>query len=129
MYLLYLDESGAHADARHFVLAGVSVYETNVDWANNELDRLQSEFLPDVNESALFRAAPLRTGEGETVAPPFDGLDRNTHLRLLDRLYDLALRLRGTFFVVVIEKSFLSDGDDPYDAALEQIRVWSRCEI
>ena len=121
MYLLYLDESGAHANARHFVLAGVSVYETNVDWATRELNRLQSEFFPNINGSVLFRAAPLRAGEGETVAPPFDELDRNSRLRLLDRLYDVADRLHGAFFAVVIEKSFLSDGNDPYDTALEQM--------
>ena len=28
MYLLYLDESGAHSRARHFVLAGVAIHET-----------------------------------------------------------------------------------------------------
>ena len=121
MYLLYLDESGAHANARHFVLAGVSVYETNVDWATGELDRLQSEYLPDLDGRVQFHTAPLRAGEGETISPPLDKLDRNTRLRLLERLYDVAFRIHGTFFAAVIEKTFLSDSENPYDTALEQM--------
>lgn len=57
MYLLYLDESGS-ADARHFVLAGVSVCETSIYWAADELDRLQPKYLPDLDESVRFHAYP-----------------------------------------------------------------------
>ena len=41
MYLLYLDESGTHSSARNFVLAGVAVLETNVNWAADHSDRIQ----------------------------------------------------------------------------------------
>ena len=116
-----LDESGAHASARHFVLAGVSVYETNVDWATRELNRLQSEFFPEADDNVLFRSSPLRAREGESVAPPLGDLDMDDRRRLLEKLYDVAFRLRGTFFAVVIEKSYLSVDDDPYERALEQM--------
>ena len=121
MYLLYLDESGTHSNARHFILAGVSVYETNVYWAADQLDRLQTEYLPDVDEYVLFHAATLRARDGERIDPPFEQLDRKTRLELLDRLYDVAMRIRGTFFSVVVEKSYLDEGEDPYERALEQI--------
>ena len=102
-------------------MAGVSVYETNIYWATDQLDLIQSDYLPDVEGSVLFHAAPLRAGQGEKIAPPFDQLDKTTRLRLLDQLYDVALRIHGTFFAVVIEKSFLDQGEDPYERALEQI--------
>ena len=121
MYLLYLDESGTHSSARHFVLAGVSVYETNIRWATDRLNRIQSEVFPDVDENALFHASPLRARDGEKVAPPFDRLDRNARLEILSQLQDAALGVYGTFFAVVIEKSHLSDLDDPYEQALEQV--------
>ena len=121
MYLLYLDESGTHSSARHFVLAGVSVYETNIRWATDRLNRIQSNIFPDVDGNVLFHASPLRAREGEKVAPPFDRLDRNARLEILSQLQDAALGIYGTFFAVVIEKSHLSDLDDPYERALEQV--------
>ena len=121
MYLLYLDESGTQPSARHFVLAGVSVYETNIRWATDRLNRIQTQVFPDMDENVLFHASPLRAREGEKVLPPFDRLDRNGRLEILNQLYDAALRMYGTFFAVVIEKSCLSDSDDPYERALEQV--------
>ena len=91
MYLLYLDESGTHSSARHFVLAGASLYETNIRWATDQMDRLQTQYFPDVDGNVLFHAAPLRVREGESVSPPFDQLDRTSRLELLNQLYDLSL--------------------------------------
>ena len=54
MYLLYLDESGTHSSARHFVLAGVSVYETNVKWAADQLDCIQSQHFPDLSTNLVL---------------------------------------------------------------------------
>ena len=72
MYLLYLDESGNHSNARHFVLAGVSVYETSVYWAKDQLDRIQSDYFPDSEDSVLFHAASLRVRDGTTIPAPFE---------------------------------------------------------
>ena len=121
MYLLYLDESGTQSNARHFVLAGVSVYETNIRWATDRLNRIQSHVFPDMDENVQFHASSLRAEDGKRVSPPFDRLDRNARLEILNRLYDAALGIYGTFFAVVIEKSYLSDLDDPYERALEQV--------
>ncbi len=121
MHLLYLDESGTHTSARHFVLAGVSVHETNIYWATNQLDRLQSQHFPDAVEKVLFHATSLRARDGVTLPSPFDHLDRRVRLELLNQLYDVALRIHGIFFAVVIEKSYLREDADPYETALEQI--------
>ena len=81
MYLLYLDESGAHSQARHFVLAGVAIYEASVYWADNELNRLQTQYFPGIAESVLFHATPLRAGERDRV--PYRAISyRNRHSRL-----------------------------------------------
>ncbi len=121
MYLLYLDESGTHSSARHFVLAGVAVLETDIAWAKTQLDRLQSEYLPDVDESVHFHASELHRQDGNKISPPFDRLDQTERKQLLNRLRDVAITIRGTFFAVVIEKSYLSEGEDQYERALEQM--------
>lgn len=121
MYLLYLDESGAHSQARHFVLAGVAIYEASVYWADNELNRLQAQYFPGIAESVLFHATPLRAGERDSVPYPFNLLDRDTRFKLLDELYEVVQAVHGTFFAVVVEKSSLTANENPYELALEQI--------
>ena len=121
MYLLYLDESGTHSSARHFVLAGVAVLETDVAWAKTQLDNLQSQYLPNVDKSAHFHAAELHRQDDGKVSPPFDRLGLRARRQLLNQLRDVAIRIHGTFFAVVIEKSFLGADEDTYGRALEQI--------
>ena len=121
MYLLYLDESGAHSQARHFVLAGVAIYEASVYWADNELNRLQAQYFPGIAESVLFHATPLRAGERDSVPYPFNLLDRDTRFKLLDELYEVVQAVHGTFFAVVVEKSSLTANENPYELALEQM--------
>ena len=121
MYLLYLDESGTHSSARHFVLAGVAINETDVSWVKSQLDSIQSQYLPNIAESVHFHAAELHRQEGGRIKPPFDQLDYAIRIQMLNELRDVGIRLRGTFFAVVIEKAYLSAGEDPYGRALEQI--------
>ena len=70
MYLLYLDESGTHSSARHFVLAGVAVLETDISWAKTQLDLLQSQYLPDVDGSVHFHSSVLHRQDGDEVPGP-----------------------------------------------------------
>ena len=121
MYLLYLDESGTQLSARHFVLAGVSVYETSVYWATDQLDHIQKDYFPDFEGSVFFHAASLRVKDGATIPPPFDKLDQSTRFELLDQLYEVAFGIHGAFFAVVVEKLYLNEDEDPYERALEQI--------
>lgn len=120
MYLLYLDESGS-ASARHFVLAGVSVHETVIHWATDALDDLQSEYFPGISESVPFHATVLRGNPSHKIDWPFDRLEKGTRRAILSRLYAIAQSIRGTFFAVVVEKSALPEGTDPYERAMEEM--------
>lgn len=66
MYLLYLDESGSVADAdqRHFVLAGLSVFERSTHWIEQELNQIALRFAPDPNcpYDVELHASPMRNG-------------------------------------------------------------------
>ncbi len=121
MYLLYLDESGTHSSARHFVLAGVAVLETDVAWVKSQLDRLQSQYLPQYGGNANFHATELHRPASDKIKPPFDQLDQMARSRLLAQLRDVVNAMRGTFFAVVIDKSYLDEGEDQYGRALEQM--------
>lgn len=120
MYLLYLDESGS-PDSHNFVVAGIAVHETSVQWATNALDTLQRQYFPGMLGSVQFHAAPLRGNPQHRVEEPFDQLDPATRHQLLDSLYEVAQHIYGRFFAVVVEKAYLYQGEDPYERALEEI--------
>ena len=121
MYLLYLDESGVSSNARHFVLAGVVIYENSVYWVTETLNDLQARHFPGERETVRFHAAPLRARDGERVEAPFDRLNQKTRREILEQLYGVAQQVRGRFFAAVVEKSCLADGEDPYERALEEL--------
>ena len=93
MYLLYLDESGTHSSARHFVLAGVAVLETDVSRIKTQLENLQSQYLPNYSGSAHFHAAELHRLDSDKIKPPFDQLDQPARSRLLSQLRDVAIEI------------------------------------
>lgn len=66
MHLLYLDESGAVGDAsqRHFVLAGVSVFERQTHWIEQELNKIAARFDPAAPHNVELHGAPMRGGRG-----------------------------------------------------------------
>ena len=70
MYILYLDESGTHDSARHFVLAGLAVFERQTCFLAQELERLQREFFPDHARPINFHASELGAPDAH-VKPPF----------------------------------------------------------
>ena len=121
MYLLYLDEAGTHSDARHFVLAGVAVYEHNAYWPTEALNRLQAQYFPNVRESVRFHASPLRAPATQRVDAPFDRLSPSSRRKLLAGLYEAAQQTRGRLFAVIIEKTALSDEENPYERSLEEM--------
>lgn len=75
MYILYLDESGMHGEARYFVLAGIAVFEREIHWYAQDLDALQARYFPAVAEPIEFHSADLHKPANQTVAP-FNSLPR-----------------------------------------------------
>ena len=123
MYLLYLDESGTQNDARHFVLAGVAIHESNLYWVKEQLDRLQEEYFPEIKDPVQFHATTLRMSDEDSyrIEPPFNEITEQARSLLLLELYQVANDIFGTFFAVVIDKSFLDASQDPYERALEEV--------
>ena len=72
--------------------------------------------------AALISTLPSCTVlDSDKIKPPFDQLDQPARFRLLSQLRDVAIGIRGTFFAVVIDKSYLGEDEDQYGRALEQM--------
>lgn len=122
MYILYLDESGGHREASHFVLAGLAVFEREIHWFSQDLDGLQREYFPAERDPVHFHAARLNVKEGEPVEAPWDRLTADQRRELKRRVYDIIRARRGIAFGQVIEKG-LADlrRRDSYEWAFEDI--------
>ena len=92
MYVLYLDESGTHGEATHFVLAGLAVFEREIHWFGQDLDDLQSEYF-SARPPIHFHATKLR---GTDVDPPWDELTLAQRRTLKDKVYRVIRNRRAT---------------------------------
>lgn len=65
MHLLYLDDSGNenNPDDKHFVLAGVALFEREIHWLAQRLARIQSKHLPG-SPPVPFHATKIRARKG-----------------------------------------------------------------
>ena len=120
MHLLYLDESGSVAapNQKHFVLAGISVFERTTHWLEQELNKIAERFCPNDPHSIELHGSPMRSGrEGwKTCASLSDRLQA-----IKDALHCIHNHKRNVrLFGAVINKSSLS-GKDPVECAFEQI--------
>ena len=122
VYILYLDESGTAAEASYFVLAGLAVFEREIYWFSQELDNLQRQYFPKINEPILFHATKLRVREGEKVEAPWDTLTSELRRELKDKIYEILRARRGILFGCAIEKKLAQiRGEDPYERAFEDL--------
>ena len=104
MHILYLDESGTHGEARHFVLAGLSVFERETYFLARELEQLQADYFPGRQQPVNLRASSLRAPDGR-VEPPFDELTSTRRVELLIRIYSAIAASRVRLFGIAIEKA------------------------
>ncbi len=119
MYILYLDESGTHAESRYFALAGLAVFERETFFLSQRLDEIAREYFPDSPETVEFHANQLALQKGRKMSAPFDTLDFGQRLRLRNEIYKVISNSKAHVFGIGIEKSFIDE--PPYEHALEQI--------
>ncbi|WP_183381212.1 MULTISPECIES: DUF3800 domain-containing protein [unclassified Herbaspirillum] len=66
MHLLYVDESGSVSDIsqKFFVLAGVSVFERNTHWVEQNLNQLAISIDATTPNEIELHGSPIRSGKG-----------------------------------------------------------------
>jgi hypothetical protein len=120
MYLLYLDDSGSAANLResHLILGGLSVFERQVHWLSQELDKLAAKIFPQDPKIVEFHASEIFSGR----APPWNTMDKDARRNVIkDVLGILAGANRSThaFACAVHKASF--PGADPMKMAFEDV--------
>ncbi len=118
MYIIYLDESGTHREARHFVLAGLAVFERETYFLAQEMERLVRENFPDGSRQISLHATDLGAPDARVTAP-FDGLPADKRLALLHEVYRIIAQSRSRLFGVAIEKAVIPENQ--YERAFEEI--------
>jgi Protein of unknown function (DUF3800) len=128
MYLLYLDHAGAVEDPsqKHFVLAGISVFERQTYWLSQELEKIAARFNPADPPAIELHGSPMHGGRGEWRKFP-----------LVDRICALSDALAvivkshpsNTLFGVSVKKPS-SDPGSAIDIAFEQLcHMFDRCLV
>ena len=120
MYILYLDESGIHAEATYFVLAGIAVFEREIHWYAQDVDALQKRYFPDIDEPIEFHSSPLHASRSEIIPEPFNRLSQEERRSLVTDMYQIIRSRRGILFACAIEKAWCRN-EDPYERAFEDL--------
>ncbi len=121
MHLLYADESGTLTDPnqRHFVLAGISVFEREPHWIEQELNKIAARFDSKQPHSIELHGSPMRTGRKGW--DPYPKADREQ--AILDALKcevsDRNPRYTRLFGAVLEKQNFA--GEDIARVAFEQL--------
>jgi hypothetical protein len=120
MYLLYLDDAGSigNAGERHFVLAGIAVFDRQVYHLDEQLDQLARRVTPGDPRKLEFHANEMQSGRNR-----WRNLgSREERRALICEALGMAFALKGQWaaFGVVVEKSALPD-EDVLDYCFEHI--------
>ena len=120
MYLLYLDEAGTpnNADEKHFVLAGIAVFERQAYWLQESLEQLAGSLGHPNPESLEIHGSVIQSGRDWWRKLPRESRRSviRDGLKCAQRLAHFQWRLFG----VVVEKTAILPRD-PVEYAFEQI--------
>lgn len=121
MYLLYADESGSVGDPteRYFVLAGLSAFEREPHWLEQELEQIAKRFNSEQPQTIELHGSPMRAGKGRWRHYP----KQDREQAILDALdAGVCKRHPGQvrLFAAVLEKKNFA-GQDIAQVAFEQL--------
>ncbi len=119
MHLLYLDDAGSvqNRNEKHFILAGIAIFERQVHWLQTELDELAKAIGHPEPDSLEFHGNAILAGRGWWRRMP-----RSDRRGVIRRGLMTSRNLVGPFrlFGVVIDKRERSP-EDPVEYAFEQL--------
>ena len=120
MHLLYLDDAGSaeNPDQKHFVLAGISVFERQAHFLSEELDKIAHSLEHHDPANLELHANVIFNGRNFWRRIR----DRADRIDLLKRCLSVTSALRGDWrlFGVCVDKTQVSP-DDPVEFAFEHI--------
>lgn len=117
MHLLYLDESGSvnNAFEKHFVLAGVAVFERKLHYLIKDIDQIMNAHRLADEE---LHGSPILGARQK----PWKDISRPDRISLLSSVLEIVAKNKGCVaFGVVVEKEMLIETENPMEFAFEQI--------
>lgn len=122
MYLLYLDSSGTpqSTNEEYFILAGIAVFERQVYWLAQEMNRIQQSLFPDRTESIEFHASDISARRIE----PWHSMSYPQRQQLLNDVYAVmadAYDPGVVLFGSAVHKASLPPGEHPLHRAFEEV--------
>ena len=118
VHIIYLDESGTQREARHFVLAGLAVFERETYFLAQQMEELQRKYFPTHRRPVNLHASELGASDA-SVKPPFHELPMGKRIELLREVYPIIAASRSRLFGVVIEKAIVPNGQ--YERGFEEV--------
>jgi hypothetical protein len=119
VFLLYIDDSGDEDDPKlnHFVLGGFAIFERQIYWLSQELEKIAARFNRADSASVELHGNPMI--QGNKGWKQFPQLDRINAIK--DALYALnRTHVSTKVFTVVVEKNSVTTGN-PIEFAFEQL--------
>jgi hypothetical protein len=120
MHLLYVDESGNPdgGEEKYFVLAGIAVFEREVYWINEEVNRIATKYFP--NNEIEFHAQAIASHRVE----PWHSCPTEQRNAIIDELCNVISSRRVVLFGIALEKS---TSNEPVARTFEE--MCNRCDL
>lgn len=121
MFLLYLDDSGStnNPKEQYLILGGICVFERQVHYLTQELDRIAARLCPSNPDSVEFHASEIFSGR----TPPWDSIkskeDRCGIIKEVLNVFANSFEPARAFACAVHKASF--PGRDPMELAFEDL--------
>jgi hypothetical protein len=121
MYVLYLDDAGSvtNPKERHFVLAGIAIYEQQIHWLGQELERVAATTRHHTPDKLELHGNQILAGRNW-----WRSVDKEERRRVIRDSLSAAQSLHGKdtwcLFGVVVDKAQIG-AEDPVEYAFEQI--------
>ena len=119
MFLLYIDGSGAvsNPEERHFILAGVAVFERNIHYLIRDLDSIVKSFGFDPEDQVEIHGSPMYTGKKRWRRFP-----SQERVQMIQNTLNVLLKASRNVraFGIAVDKKAISP-KDPVEEAFEEI--------
>jgi hypothetical protein len=120
MYLLYLDDSGSaqNPNEQYLVLGGICIFEHQVNYFTQELDKIAHRLNPHDPDSVEFHASAMFAGRTE----PWKQLGRADRISVIKEVLQVFQRSYNTAcaFACAVHKASYP-GRDPMEIAFEDL--------
>ncbi len=104
------------------MLAGLAVFEREIYWFMQDMEKLQQDYFPYETEPVFFHVSQLRAPENQTLPHSWNQLSRNQRLDIKGKVFEIIRERRAVLFGCAVEKAYASvSGEEPSDRAFEEL--------